>query len=45
MLTFLRKRIRHWLDQSLFQLRDAEPGEVLLTQRRVFIVPDRKSVV
>ncbi|AMP06887.1 DUF58 domain-containing protein [Collimonas pratensis] len=44
MLTFLRKRIRHWLDQSLFQLRDAEPGEVLLTQRRVFIVPSRPGL-
>ncbi|MEO6920401.1 MAG: DUF58 domain-containing protein [Collimonas sp.] len=44
MLTSLRKQIRHWLDQSLFQLRDAEPGEVLLTQRRVFIVPSRPGL-
>jgi uncharacterized protein (DUF58 family) len=44
MLTSLRKQIRHWLDHSLFQLRDAEPGEVLLTQRRVFIVPSRPGL-
>lgn len=44
MFTSLRKQLRHWLDQSLFQLRDAEPGEVLLTQRRVFIVPSRPGL-
>lgn len=44
MLTSLRKRFRDWLDRSLFQLRDAEPGEVFLTQRRVFIVPSRPGL-
>ena len=44
MLTSLRKRFRDWLDRSLFQLRDAEPGEVFLNQRRVFIVPSRPGL-
>ena len=44
MLNSLRKKIRHWLNKSLFQLREAEPGEVFLTQRRVFIVPSRPGL-
>ncbi len=32
---FVRKKTNSWL----FQLRDAEPGEVFLNRRRVFIVP------
>ncbi|WP_211463027.1 DUF58 domain-containing protein [Collimonas silvisoli] len=44
MLTSLRKRFRDWLERSLFQLREAEPGEVVLTQRRVFIVPSRPGL-
>ncbi|WP_395826546.1 DUF58 domain-containing protein [Collimonas sp.] len=44
MLTSLRKKLRHWLNQSLFQLRAAEPGEVFLNQRRVFIVPSRPGL-
>ncbi len=32
---WLNRRTERWL----FQLRDAEPGEVFLNQRRVFIVP------
>lgn len=44
MLTSLRKRFRDWLDRSLFQLRDAEPGEVFLTQRRIFIVPSKPGL-
>ncbi len=35
----IQKAIRSRADRWLFQLRDAEPGEVLLTSRRVFIVP------
>ncbi len=31
--------IRNTINQWLFQLRDAEPGEVFLHQRRVFIIP------
>jgi uncharacterized protein (DUF58 family) len=34
------KAIRKWL----FRLRDAEPGEVFLNQRRVFIIPTRAGV-
>ena len=46
MLTSLRKRFRDWLDRSLFQLQEGkgEAGEVLLTQRRVFIVPSRPGL-
>ena len=35
----IRKAVRRRADKWLFQLRDAEPGEVLLNQRRVFILP------
>jgi len=35
----IQKAIRRRADKWLFQLRDAEPGEVLLNSRRVFIVP------
>lgn len=38
---FVRKRINKWV----FQLRDAEPGEVFLNQRRVFIVPTSAGLV
>ena len=41
MLTALTKLARAKTDQWLFQLREAEAGEVLLKQRRVFIVPTR----
>jgi len=39
MFTALRAAVRRKTDTWLFQLRDAEPGEVLLNQRRVFILP------
>ncbi|MFC3107163.1 DUF58 domain-containing protein [Undibacterium arcticum] len=43
MLTTLRTRChssyRRFLNKWLYRLRDAEPGEVFLNQRRVFIVP------
>lgn len=35
---------RHWADKWLFQLRDFEPGEVFLNQRRVFILPTRPGL-
>ncbi|MBC7684012.1 MAG: DUF58 domain-containing protein [Bdellovibrionales bacterium] len=35
----IRKMVRRQADKWLFQLREAEPGEVLLNQRRVFILP------
>jgi len=44
MLNRLRGAIRHQINNSLFQLRDHEPGEVLLTMRRVFIVPTRAGL-
>ena len=34
-----RSAVQRRADRWLFQLRDAEPGEVLLSQRRVFILP------
>jgi uncharacterized protein (DUF58 family) len=39
MFAAIRSLVRRKTDSWLFQLRDAEPGEVLLNQRRVFIVP------
>ncbi|MFC5472707.1 DUF58 domain-containing protein [Paraherbaspirillum soli] len=44
MLTALHNKLQYWLNQSLFQLRGAEPGEVFLSQRRVFIVPSRAGM-
>lgn len=41
MLRILQGRTRHALDRWLFRLRDAEPGEVFLNQRRVFIMPTK----
>ena len=35
----IRQAVRRKADKWLFQLRDAEPGEVFLNQRRVFILP------
>lgn len=37
----IRKRANKWL----FRLRDAEPGEVFLHQRRVFIVPTHPGLI
>ncbi|MES3024127.1 MAG: DUF58 domain-containing protein [Pseudomonadota bacterium] len=37
--TGIKKLVRRKADKWLFQLREAEPGEVYLNQRRVFIVP------
>ncbi|MES2018386.1 MAG: DUF58 domain-containing protein [Pseudomonadota bacterium] len=39
MFAAIRTLVRRKTDKWLFQLRDAEPGEVLLNQRRVFILP------
>lgn len=39
MFATIRKAVRRRADTWLFQLRDAEPGEVFLNSRRVFIVP------
>jgi uncharacterized protein (DUF58 family) len=39
MLAALRALVRKKTDSWLFQLRDAEPGEVFLNRRRVFILP------
>jgi uncharacterized protein (DUF58 family) len=39
MFAATRKLYLKWKNQWLFQLRDAEPGEVFLKQRRVFIMP------
>lgn len=36
--------MRRWLDGWLFQLREAEPGEVFLHQRRVFVLPSRAGL-
>lgn len=37
----IRKRLSKWL----FQLKEAEPGEVFLNQRRVFIVPTHPGLL
>ena len=46
--SWFRARIDNWLklwaDKWLFQLRSAEPGEVFLNQRRVFIFPTRPGL-
>ncbi len=39
MFSAIRTLVQRKTDKWLFQLRDAEPGEVLLNQRRVFILP------
>ena len=44
MLTAARNLIERKTNLWLFQLRDAEPGEVVLHQRRVFILPTRAGV-
>ncbi|WP_295993494.1 DUF58 domain-containing protein [Rugamonas sp.] len=44
MLNRLRPWVRNKIDNSLFRLRDQDPGEVLLTMRRVFIVPTRAGL-
>ena len=38
------RRLRRWLDRWLFQLRDAEPGEVFLNHRRVFELPSQAGL-
>ncbi|MYM26368.1 hypothetical protein GTP46_27435, partial [Duganella sp. FT135W] len=44
MVAVLQALYRKGRDQWLFQLRDAEPGTVTLTMRRVFIVPTRAGL-
>jgi uncharacterized protein (DUF58 family) len=44
MLRSLRHQLHHMADRWLFQLRDAEPGEVFLNQRRVFILPTKPGL-
>ena len=44
MFSPIRKALRSKADKWLFRLRDAEPGEVLLNQRRVFILPTGAGV-
>jgi uncharacterized protein (DUF58 family) len=44
MFNAIRQRYRRAVDKWLFQLRDEEPGEVFLNQRRVFIVPTRPGL-
>lgn len=39
MIAAIKALVRRKTDTWLFQLRDSEPGEVLLNQRRVFILP------
>ena len=39
MFSAIRQAVRTRADKWLFQLRDTEPGEVFLHQRRVFILP------
>jgi uncharacterized protein (DUF58 family) len=41
MLAALQHKLFHRFGRWLFQLRDAEQGEVFLSQRRVFIVPTK----
>ena len=40
----IRQAVRRKADKWLFQLRDAEPGEVFLHRRRVFILPTGAGV-
>ncbi|PWF54568.1 DUF58 domain-containing protein [Massilia glaciei] len=44
MFTSVKKLVRRKADKWLFQLRGAEPGEVYLNQRRVFILPTGAGV-
>jgi uncharacterized protein (DUF58 family) len=44
MFSFIRQAVRRRADKWLFQLRDSEPGEVFLHQRRVFILPTGAGV-
>ena len=44
MLTALKRFGRRKTDTWLFQLRGPEPGEVVLSQRRVFIVPTKPGM-
>lgn len=44
MLTALRRLLRDRRDRWLYQLREREPGEVVLVMRRVFIVPTRAGL-
>ncbi|MES2831127.1 MAG: DUF58 domain-containing protein [Pseudomonadota bacterium] len=36
--------MRRWIDRWLFRLGAPEPGEILLTQRRVFILPSKAGL-
>ena len=45
MFTALQHTFRSTTNKWLFQLRDAEPGEVFLNQRRVFIMPTQAGLV
>lgn len=38
------RRLRGWVDKWLFRLGDAEAGEVVLDQRRVFILPSKAGL-
>src|SRR5882757_5704167 len=44
MQNLLQMRFRRWTSKWLFQLREAERGEVFLNQRRVFIVPTQAGL-
>lgn len=44
MFSVFQSRLRRPLGKWIFRLRDAEPGEVFLTQRRVFIVPSQAGL-
>jgi len=44
MFSAAKKLSRKWTNQWLFQLREAEPGEVFLKQRRVFIMPTQAGL-
>ena len=44
MIAAVQKLVRKQTDKWLFQLKDAEPGEVLLVMRRVFIVPTKAGI-
>lgn len=45
MFTALQDSVRSYANKWLFQFGDAEPGEVFLSQRRVYIVPTRAGLV
>lgn len=44
MLGAIRQGVRQRADKWLFQLREREPGEVFLNQRRVFILPTKPGM-